>query len=162
MKIDPVSAQFKPFRIAEAPSNGAAKADASRKTPAAVTAPRIVALVASLPFPAENRKFAERALSDLSAEFASGKPDLGREDHPGSSLGAIIKSDPVFAAAALRLFADVHADGHKALAGYEELRRFVPAEVVDSGPVHVRAVMNSFAAPVHPPMGTLARPASRL
>jgi hypothetical protein len=162
MKIDPVSAQLKPFRIAEAPAGGTTKANASRQATATVVDPRIAALVASLPFPAENRRFALGALADLSAEFGSGKPDLAREEHPGSSLGAIIRSDAVFAAAALRLFVDVHSEGHKALAIYEELRRFIPPEVVDSGSPRARAVMNSFAAPVHPPMGSLARPSSRL
>lgn len=156
MSIQPVSIPLS-VKTADLPSNGASRADALQKPllPAAVRA-LVDQLVKSLPFTKDHSRFAVVALRDLAAELLGGKPDLAKEIAPGASLAAVIKSDPVFAAAALELFRRLELDGQRAVAAYEAIRQNVSPAIVKDASVDVRALMNSFAPSLNAPLSSIS------
>ncbi|MDB5821163.1 MAG: hypothetical protein JWQ11_4803 [Rhizobacter sp.] len=130
------------------PTTGAS----SKPAVSAATGLRLDQLIASLGWPKENHALVRRALDDLVMEFAASKPDLSNRKNLGISLGEVIKADPKFAVAALKLFAELHFSGGKnAAAVYQALKEVVPAEAVAASPVEVRAAMNAFSLPLHAP-----------
>lgn len=150
MSIEPISIRTQPVKSVDLPPDAALRADAVRKPAVSAAVAELVdRIVANAPFPKDHRHFARIALHDLAAEFASGRPDLSKDIGPGASLAGIIRSDPVFAAVALRLFHhlshDHKLDGTRAAKAYESLRECVSPAVVKAASPDILALMNSFA-----------------